>query len=130
MKEKIKPYHIEINPNWVIFINGFKANNLLGFVWVWLSLYSVIRITKKAKGCRLAVPAIVSPIEVVMISYWNDSESLKEFVISKHHKNYMRFVYHNPMALSLFNEMLEPKKSGLYFNKPMGMSKLTKIHKS
>ncbi|WP_159800763.1 monooxygenase family protein [Flavobacterium sp. MK4S-17] len=127
MKEKIKPYQIEIDPKWVVFINGFKANNLLGFVWLWLSLFSVIKTTRKAKGCRSAVPAIVSPIEVVMISYWNDNESLREFVISKYHKRYIRFVYQNSKALSLFNEMFEPKRSGLYFNKPMGMSKITKI---
>ncbi|GAB4406619.1 MAG: hypothetical protein OHK0053_32890 [Microscillaceae bacterium] len=126
MKHKFKPYQIDVNSDWVIFINGFRANNLLGFVWLWLSLYSVIRTTKKASGCGSALPAIVSPIEVVMISYWYDNESLREFVVSKHHKRYMRFVYQNPKSLSLFNEMFVPRKSGLYFNKPMGMSKLTK----
>lgn len=130
MKEKIKPYQIEVNPSWVVFINGFKANNLFGFIWLWFSLFSIIRNTGKAKGCGLAIPAVVSPIEVVMISYWNDKISLKEFAKSKHHKRYMQFVYQNPKALSLFNETFEPQQSGLYFNKPMGMSKLTSNQKS
>ncbi len=129
MKDKIKPYYIEIDPSWVVFVNGFKAKSFMGFIWLWFSLLSIIKTTKNARGCSLSIPAVVSPLEVIMISYWDNKTSLNEFVRSKPHMKFMHFVYRNPNALSLFNETYQPDKSGLYFNSPMGMSKITKYQK-
>lgn len=119
----IKPYTVETDPEVIVFINGFKARNTLGYIWLLLNLFKIVRSVKKSAGCFESIPAFSGPFQVVMISYWQNKSYLDEYVKSGVHYSFMSFVYKYPKALSLFNETYQPNKSGKYYNEPSGMAK-------
>ncbi len=120
----IKPYSVDIlNGHTVTFINGFKARNIKGFLWLWTNLFSIIKSVKKAHGCFECIPCIVSPVRVLMISYWINQDELNTYFKSSKHKKLMNFFFNNPKSLALFNEKYIPKQSGLYHNEPQGLAK-------
>ena len=123
-RKYIKPYSVDISDsNAVTFINGFKARNIKGFFWLWANMFSIIKSVKKADGCFESIPCIVSPVRVVMISYWVNQEKLTGYFKSSDHKRLMNFFFSNPKSLALFNEKYSPQQSGLYHNEPQGSAK-------
>lgn len=121
--EKQRPYKVIVNDDTVVFVNGLRARNLLGFLWLWLNLFRIIKSVKKNGGCFESIPAIVSPVQILMVSYWKDQRALNAYVRSKSHQRLMSYFYTHPKDFSLFNETYTPDKSGLYHGTPMGLAK-------
>lgn len=121
--EKQKPYKVILNDETVVFVNGFRARNMLGFLWMWMNLFRIIRSVKKDGGCFESIPAIVSPLQVILVSYWKDKQALGNYARSQSHQELMRYFYSHPNDISLFNETYSPGRSGLYHGHPMGLAK-------
>lgn len=124
-------YKIDLpaNAKVVVFYNGIKALNIRGFFWLWRQIFmGEINSVKQAPGCIEAKPAICTPTEVVIVSYWQDEQSLMAFFHSPLHrqmmKNTMNIIAADKNAIALFNETYSPLRSGMYFNKPQGLAKI------
>lgn len=112
----------------VVFINGIKALNLKGFVWLWQEVMLKNTGLIKAKGCIEAKQAICSHREVVIVSYWQDEASLMGFFHSPLHRKMMKNMFDlistDSQAIAVFNETYRPLRSGKYFNEPQGLAKI------
>ncbi len=107
----------------VVFINGFKALNFKGFVWLWINLYAIVKSVKKHNGCYESFACLVSPFQVLMITYWHNELEKKNYFKSDKHSRFMNFLLKNPSALALFNETYYPTQAGLYINSKQGLAK-------
>lgn len=123
-------YQIDLpeSPKAIVFINGIKAENLLGCLWLWRQRFSIRQACLTAAGCQEVKVGNCSPQEVVIVSYWQDEVSLMAFFQSPVHRQMMKemasFLSNYPQALSLYNETYRPLRSGKYFQKPHGLAKI------
>ena len=122
MSYSVYQLNLPENPEAVIFVNGFLARNLAGFFWMWRNIFWISKVTAQASNCVQVKAGICSPNEVVMVSYWLDVASLKNFFRSEHHRQMMQFIVKNPKSLCLYNETYQPVQSGKYINEPHGMA--------
>lgn len=127
-------YQIELpqNSQVVVFYNGIKALNLKGFFWLWKQVLTGNQIAvQQAKGCKEAKLGICSPQEVVIVSYWEDEASLREFFHSPLHREMMKsmrnMIAADATAIAVFNETHRPLRSGKYINEPQGLAKIYPI---
>jgi hypothetical protein len=127
---KQESYQIDLpeSPSAVVFVNGIKAENLAGCLWLWRRMFSIRQGCLVAEGCQEVKAGICSPQEVVLVSYWQDEASLMGFFHSAVHRQMMKemvsFMSTHPQALSLYNETYHPLRSGKYFQKPHGLAKM------
>ncbi|MGK7935000.1 MAG: DUF4188 domain-containing protein [Xenococcaceae cyanobacterium] len=123
-------YQIDLpeKPEAVVFVNGIKAENLLGCLWLWKQSFSIRKACLAAAGCKEVKAGKCSLQEVVIVSYWQDEASLMSFFHSRVHRQMMKemmgFLSTHPQALSLYNETYRPLRSGKYFQKPHGLAKM------
>ncbi len=119
-------YQIELpkQPEAVAFVNGFLTRDLAGFLWLWKNLLWINQVTTQAEGCVQVKAGICSPKEVMMVSYWQSEDSLKQFFRGKSHQQMMQFVAKNPHSLCLYNEIYQPSHIGKYVHEPQGMAKI------
>jgi hypothetical protein len=110
------------SPEAVMFVNGFVARDLAGFLWMWQQLFWIRNATAKAKGCMQVKAGICGANEVVMVSYWLSEDNLKEFFRGEPHRQMIQFVAKNPQSLCLYNETYKPALSGKYSHEPQGMA--------
>jgi len=121
-------YQIDLpeKPEVVVFLNGIKALNFQGFIWFWQQIFQMRTI--KAPGCINTILTICNHQEAVIISYWQDEASLMNFFHSPAHrqmmKNMSKIMKRDPKAISFFNEMYSPLRSGRYLNEPQGLAKI------
>ena len=66
---------------------------------------------------------MVSPFQVLMITYWHNEAEKKNYFKSDQHSRFMNFLLKNPTALALFNETYYPTQSGTYINNKLGLAK-------
>ncbi len=126
-------YQVNIpeRPEAVIFVNGFVARNFAGFLWMWRNLFWISNATIEAPGCVQVKAGICAFNEVVMVSYWHSSESLKEFFRGESHRKMMQFTAKHPKSLCLYNETYQPSRSGKYTNEPQGLATIyTPVYQS
>jgi len=90
---------------------GLAARNLRGFVFLWSRIASFVLGTRGAPGCRGVYPGISSLRRLILVSYWQDRESLQAFARSPTHVSWMRFIARHPDTLDLFNETYGPPVS-------------------
>lgn len=119
-------YEIELpeKPESVAFVNGFLTRDFAGFLWLWKNLLWINQVTNQAEGCVQVKAGICSPKEVMMVSYWQSENSLKQFFRGKSHQQMMQFVAKNPDSLCLYNEIYQPAHVGKYVHEPQGMAKI------
>ena len=117
----------------VVFYNGIKALNIRGFFWLWQQiLFGKLNSVNEASGCVEVKLAICTPAEAIIVSYWQDEESLSAFFHSSLHRQMMKnmtsIVTGDREAISVFNETYRPLKSGKYLGKylsePQGLAKI------
>jgi heme-degrading monooxygenase HmoA len=127
-------YQIDLpeNSQVVVFYNGIKALNFQGFLWLWKQVLTGNQTAVlQAKGCQEAKISICSPKEVVIVSYWSDEASLREFFHSPLHHEMMKsmknIIAANAKAIAVFNETHRPLRSGKYVNEPQGLAKIYPI---
>jgi heme-degrading monooxygenase HmoA len=127
-------YQIELpeNSQVVVFYNGIKALNFQGFLWLWKQILTGNQAAVlQAKGCQEAKIGICNPREVVIVSYWSDEASLKEFFHSPLHREMMKsmknIITADAKAIAVFNETHRPLRSGKYMNEPQGLAKIYSI---
>lgn len=113
----------------VVFINGIKALNFRGFIWLWQLILSERNMgLTKVEGCIQAKLGICSHREAVIISYWQDRASLMNFFHSSSHRRMMKntidLISTDSQAIAVFNETYRPLHSGKYFNEPQGLAKI------
>lgn len=119
-------YQIDLpeHPEAVVFINGFLARDRAGFLWMWKNLLWIKSATTKAAGCVQVKAGICGRNEVIMVSYWQSEQDLKQFFRGESHQQMMQFVMKNPDSLCLYNETYRSGHSGKYSHEPQGMAKL------
>lgn len=110
------------HPEAIVFVLGMLARNLTGWLWMWQHMNSQLLSVRRAQGCVQVKGGIVGPNELLMITYWKDSESLHAYFKSEEHLKYMRFLAKHPESLTLWNESYSPLKSGMYLHEPHGLS--------
>lgn len=111
-------------PKAVAFVNGFLTRDRTGFLWMWKNLRWIKNSTARAEGCIQVKAGICSLNEVVMVSYWQSEQDLKQFFRGEAHRRMMQFVMKNPDSLCLYNETYRPEHSGKYSHEPQGMATL------
>jgi heme-degrading monooxygenase HmoA len=121
MPSPISSPSIPENPKAVVFVNGIIARNGAGMRWMWKNSFALRAALSTAEGCIQIKGGIAGPREMIMVSYWQDEESLHAFYISEYHKSLVRYVIKNPDNLSLYNETYSPKRPGKYSGEPNGM---------
>jgi Domain of unknown function (DUF4188) len=119
-------YQIELpeQPQSVAFVNGFLTRDFAGFLWLWKNLLWINQVTTQAEGCVQVKAGICSPKEVMMVSYWQSENSLKQFFRGESHQQMMQFVAKHPGSLCLYNEIYQPSHVGKYMHEPQGMAKI------
>lgn len=117
-------YKIDLpeSPEAVIFVNGILARNRAGFWWMWRNGVWIRNVTAQASGCVQVKAGICGLNELVLVSYWVDVASLKNFFKSEHHRQMMQVIAEKPKSLCLYNETYKPSQSGKYINEPQGMA--------
>ncbi|QJB33831.1 hypothetical protein HF324_21830 [Chitinophaga oryzae] len=117
-------YEVEItNGENIVFVNSIRARSFKGFCWLWLHVPAIIRSVKQHYGAYECIPALVSPLQIVMVSYWLSYRELGEYHQSLSHRRLMDFVKRNPHALGMYFESYAPGKSGKYINGAFGLAK-------
>lgn len=117
-------YEVDItNKESVVFINSIQAKNLRGFFWLWANLPRIIRSVKRHHGAYECIPALVSPVQVVMVSYWYGYGELEDYYKGEEHKRFSEFVAKNPKALGMFFEWFPAERSGKYVNGVFGLGR-------
>lgn len=108
-------------PEAIVFVVGMLARNLTGWLWMWQHMNSQLQSVRRAPGCVQVKGGIVGPNELLMVSYWKDTESMRVYFKSAEHLKYMRFLAKNPESLTLWNETYQPARSGMYLHEPHGL---------
>lgn len=117
-------YEVEItNQETIVFINSIRARNLRGFCWLWLNLPRIIRSVKQHDGAYECIPALVSPLQVVMVSYWYGAPELGDYYSSAYHTMFRSFLARHPTALAMFFEQFPAQRSGRYINGTFGLGR-------
>lgn len=117
-------YEVEItNRETVVFINSIRARTFKGFCWLWLHVPAIIRSVKQHYGAYECIPALVSPLQIVMVSYWLGYRELGEYHQGRFHRQLTDFVKRNPTALGMYFESYAPGQSGKYVNGEFGLAK-------
>ena len=109
-------------PAAVVMITTMRARTFAGFRFMWGGAMSQPKIVAAAPGCVQVKACIIGPRELLMVSYWQDMESLLAFHRSKEHVAWMRYLTANPEALNLAAEIYSPQRPGKYLHEPQGMA--------
>ncbi|CAL1520473.1 hypothetical protein [Chitinophaga sp. MM2321] len=117
-------YEVDItNHESIVFINSIQVKNLKGFLWLWLNLPGIIKSVKRHSGAYECIPALVSPLQIVMVSYWYNYRELGDYYKGNIHQQFIGFVTRNPTALGMYFESFAGNKSGKYINGVFGLGK-------
>src|SRR5258706_15169389 len=98
----------------VVFINGIHARSIRGFFWLWWNLPKIIRSIKRHHGSFELLPALVSPVQVMMVSYWYNDRELADYYNTGLHREFICFVQRHPRALAMYFEKFTADESGRY----------------
>lgn len=109
-------------PTAVVMIATMQARTLAGFRFLWAGALSHPKIVAAAPGCLQVKPCVIGPRELLMVSYWQNMDSLMAFHRSKEHVAWMRFITAHPTALTLAAEIYSPQRPGKYLHEPQGMA--------
>lgn len=123
MNVKILKTQLPENPQAVIFVNGIKARSLKGWLYMWRNLHQFRSSPKQISGLVDIKAGIIGPAELVIVSYWETADALKDYFKSEPHRKMMRHFYHHLDDLELYNETYTPSQAGKY-NAQHGMAKL------
>ncbi len=117
-------YEVDVTNNEsIVFVNSIRATSVKGFCWLWLNLPKIIRSVKRHPGAYECIPALVSPVQVLMVSYWYNYRELGDYYKTAHHAAFGRFIAENPAALRMFFENYPATRSGKYINGTFGLGK-------
>lgn len=111
-------------PEAIVMITTMRARTFAGFRFMWAGAMSQPKTVAAAPGCVQVKACIISPRELMMVSYWQNRESLMAFFRSQAHIEWMRYVTSQPDALNLAAEMYSPQRPGMYLHEPQGMALL------
>ena len=121
-------YQIDLpkNSQAVLFVNGIKAENITGCLWLWRQIIGIKKANLVSEGCKQVKLGICNYREAVIVSYWQDEASLMAFFHSPIHRKMMQkmtsFLVGHPQAISIYNEMYRPLRSGRYYQNPHGLA--------
>ena len=120
---KILGVDLPDEPQAIVFVNGVKARNLRGWMYMWRNLNVLRKSPAEADGCMDVKAGIVGPNEFVVVSYWQSNDALRGYFKSEVHRKMMKHFYHYPDDLDLYNETYHPTSAGKY-NAEHGMAKV------
>ncbi|MEM7133708.1 MAG: DUF4188 domain-containing protein [Chloroflexota bacterium] len=110
-------------PQAIMFVNGLIARNLRGQLYMFRSIPTFSSSLKNAEGCIDFKSGICGPREVVMVSYWESEDALKQYFRGEDHRAMMKHYYHHADDIELYNETYRPSIAGKY-NAQHGMAKI------
>ncbi|ASZ11714.1 hypothetical protein KTO58_16365 [Chitinophaga pendula] len=117
-------YEVDVtNGESVVFVNSIRARNLVGFLWLWRRLPRMIRSIRREPGAYECIPALVSPWQVVMVSYWYSSRELGGYYRGEAHVEWTAFLGKHPQSLAMFFEQFPARHSGKYVNGTFGLGR-------
>lgn len=117
-------YEVDVtNKESIVFVNSIRVRNFRGFCWLWLHLPAIIRSVKKHPGAYECIPALVSPLQIVMVSYWYNYRELGDYYKGKGHQQFVQFVHKHPAALGMYFECFAVERSGKYMNGVFGLGR-------
>ena len=117
-------YEVDItNKEAIVFINSIRVKNLTGFCWLWMNLPKIIRSVKQHPGAFECLPSLISPFQIMMVSYWYNYRELGDYYKGPFHKTFSSFVARRPDALGMFFEHFPADRSGKYINGTFGLGK-------
>jgi len=111
---KISGVQLPDDPQAIVFVNGIKARNMRGFMYMWRNLNQFRNSPAEAEGCTDIKAGIVGPNEFVVVSYWESAEALRQYFKAEAHRHMMKHFYHHPDDLELYNETYHPSSAGKY----------------
>lgn len=121
MREEKRAFSIDLTkPTAITYVNGIIAETPRAWAWMWLNLPKVRKIGKAADGCLQMKAAIISPRQMVLISYWRDQAALRGFYTHPAHVQLMRTLFRNQHWFTLYNETYEIPITTRYWNAPHG----------
>lgn len=109
-------------PEALIMIALMRARSFSGFRYIWTEGMSQPAAVRAAPGCIQVKPCIISPRELLMLTYWKDQDSLMAFFRSQAHVGWMRYLAAHPNDLNMAAEIYSPQRPGLYLHEPQGMA--------
>ncbi len=106
----------------IVFVNWIKARNLRGFLQMYRFAPAVNRMLQRARGQGLfdARVSIVSPTELLVVSYWENEDALRASFRDEAHVRMMRYTFQHPDDLILGNETYQQPISTRYVNEAGG----------
>ena len=107
----------------VVFVNGIKARNVQGLLYMWRNLQVLRTSPMQVDGCMDMKAGIIGPNEFVIVSYWQSPEALKAYFMSEVHRKMMKYFYQHPDSIELYNETYHPTSAGKYTSEH-GMAKV------
>ena len=111
-------------PEAVVMIAIMRARSFGGFRYMWTEGMSQPAAVQAAPGCVQVKPCLISPRELIMITYWKDMDGLTAFFRSKAHVGWMRYLAAHPNDLNMAAEIYSPQRPGLCLHEPQGMALL------
>jgi hypothetical protein len=100
----------------IMYFNGIKARNIGGFFWMWRNIFRLGRLARQQPTCLQVKIAVVSPTEMMQVSYWKDQAALRAFYQKPEHVAALRYTFQHPDHFTLYNETYEPPISTRYLN--------------
>lgn len=114
---KHRYYEVDLSQKTAImYFNGIRARNAQAFVWMWSNIFRLGALARQHPNCLQVKLAIVSPIEMIQVSYWKDQEALRAFYQKSEHVAALRYTFQHPDHFTLYNETYEPPVSTRYLN--------------
>ena len=100
----------------IVYLNGIKARNVQAFLLMWSNIFRLGILARQQSTCLQVKLALISPIEMIQVSYWKDQTALRAFYQKPEHIAVLRYTFQHPDHFTLYNETYEPPISTRYLN--------------
>lgn len=106
----------------IVFVNWIKARNLRGFMQMYRFIPGIYGMMRRARehGLIDLHMAIAGPNELIVVSYWESAEALRDSYRDPFHVTMMRYTFRHPDDLILGNETYAQPTSTRYLNEAGG----------
>ena len=121
MRDNKRAFSIDLTePTAITYLNGMIARTPQSWAWMWASALKLERLARHMDGCLQTKAGIVSPRQIMLVSYWRDDAALRSFYPHPVHVKLMRMVFRHPNWFTLYNETYRMPESTRYWNAPNG----------
>ena len=121
MRDNERAFSIDLTtPTAITYLNGMIARTPQSWLWMWANALRLELLARRTDGCLQTRRGIVSPRQIMLVSYWRDDAALRSFYANPAHVKLMRMVFRHPNWFTLYNETYRIPESTRYWNGPNG----------